>query len=762
MRQTDRRNGLPTVILAMTLYIVIMGTTDVRAQSEAQAASGPPLTVALLVDSDTNRCYDRGYTDAIERLATLERDEINARGGIAGRRLELLLLDSKREADLTIANLRTALRTPELLAIVGLSSSTRAEQAFNELGDEIGGSGVPFISNVSVGDIVNKYENVYSTRPSQEAERAPVMAAFANEMGFASVGFLGLRGVTYVDAIAGALKRSAIADRIVADHRITRLGNGARAELNGAQLDQALLDLKAQNPALVVLAVGTSRSGEVIAKMKAAAFTPAILLVGNLTYLPPDITQSYPNAMYQLDWDTVPEVDQDAVRSVVTGSNPEDWLFGGTKLPAAEGWQNGSCPQDYVVEPFSDTNLRAIAIGARFSDMVKLIAQSGQKAGSSASITQLRQALLDGIGKTYAAGRGSFRGRFENWSFYPDLRVRAATPFVIILPQGLGRTQLAPIQFARTRSGTLRRVDTLYLDVDMIRTRDIDNDRKSFFAEFYLAMRANSRLGIEDLSFTNAFIDPRTNGPQLAIEVVHPGGASDAYPESMQLYRISGVFRFQPDFSAYPFDSQQFSIDIQPKNGDKPFVIQPPPPALRDAALAVDNWWVASQYVSYLHDFVPVVDAFTHEPSIVPFYKTRFVWQLTRETTDYYLRVIIPLAFILIVAYLSIFIPQTHLEAIVTIQVTALLSAVALYLSLPQIDSDTATVSDRIFVLDYMMVSLMIVISILRINARVSQLRWLNYMLTSIHIVVIPIIVVGVVAVLLRALPTEAVRNILG
>ena len=57
---------------------------------------------------------------------------------------------------------------------------------------------------------------------------------------------------------------------------------------------------------------------------------------------------------------------------------------------------------------------------------------------------------------------------------------------------------------------------------------------------------------------------------------------------------------------------------------------------------------------------------------------------MKRQTTDYFLRVVVPLGFILIVAYLSIFIPRAHFEAIVTIQVTALLSAVALYLALPK------------------------------------------------------------------------------
>jgi hypothetical protein len=228
----------------------------------------------------------------------------------------------------------------------------------------------------------------------------------------------------------------------------------------------------------------------------------------------------------------------------------------------------------------------------------------------------------------------------------------------------------------------------------------------------------------------------------------------------MRIYRISGRFRFNPDFANYPFDSQQFSIDIQPRSGDKQFIIQPPPLDLRDPALNVENWDVASQYVSYADAFVPVVDAFTHEPSIVPFYETRFVWQMTRETTDYYLRVLVPLMFILIVAYLSIFIPQSHLEAIITLQVTALLAAVALYLSLPQVDSDTATVSDRIFVLDYMMVSLMIFISIMRINVREHKWRLLNKALVVTHAVLIPALVVVSAGLILDALPVETVREL--
>ena len=74
------------------------------------------------------------------------------------------------------------------------------------------------------------------------------------------------------------------------------------------------------------------------------------------------------------------------------------------------------------------------------------------------------------------------------------------------------------------------------------------------------------------------------------------------------------------------------------------------------------------------------VDAQTLEPSVVPFYKASFVWLMSRQTTDYFLRVVVPLGFHSDHRLHVDLHRRAHFEAIVTIQVTALLSAVALYL----------------------------------------------------------------------------------
>src|SRR4029453_4783245 len=82
-----------------------------------------------------------------------------------------------------------------------------------------------------------------------------------------------------------------------------------------------------------------------------------------------------------------------------------------------------------------------------------------------------------------------------------------------------------------------------------------------------------------------------------------------------------------------------------------------------------------------------------------------------------------------------------HFEAIVTIQVTALLSAVALYITISKVDSDEATVSDKIFLFDYMLISLMIGISILRVNRPLGRVPHLDAALGVIHVVLIPVLV---------------------
>lgn len=729
--------------ILMAVVAVAVGAStppSVEAADDAEAAQRPPLSVPVFLSSRDDLCYDNGQVAAIKRLAKQAQRRINRNGGVAGRRLQLMFLDDQRDQKTTAANMALALSDPQTLAMIGMSNSTRAKAAFDAAGKDLKKSGIPFISDISVGSLIADYPNVFTTRPSEDEERMPVIAEFVKQMKIARPAFIGLESALASSNFGDALTKLLGTGGMAADHRLHTVGDDI---LDPGELASAIADLKSKNIDFLFLSVGSSRTKDVLKQLKNANLTPPVFITGRLASLGLDGDAAYPNDIYQLAWDGFPDVDSDRLRKLISESpNPDVWIFEGAKNSAAPGWKSGKCKprdEDVPLSVVGDDNMRALSVGTQYADMVGLIAEAARGKNAATSIPELRSLIIQRLQSAYALGRGTFQGQFDNWSFQPSSRAAARTPMILMLPRGLGHTQLAPVQFTHLRNNKMQRIDTLYADIDLIRTEHIDDNEKTFLADFYLSMNDRGGASIDQIEFANAYLEPGSNDRQITVRPIHDGGKSEAFPDHMKIYRISGKFLYEPQLLDYPFDTQRFSIDIQPKHGNAPFIVQPPPQNLRDRIVSVDGWVPKDQYVGYDEDFVRTVDAQTLEPSVVPFYKANFVWLMKRQTTDYFLRVVVPLGFILMIAYLSIFISTHHFEAIVTIQVTALLSAVALYLALPKLDANVETLSDRMFLFSYLMLSVIIAITIARVNKWVEPIGWLRKLLSLLHIVGVPL-----------------------
>jgi hypothetical protein len=64
---------------------------------------------------------------------------------------------------------------------------------------------------------------------------------------------------------------------------------------------------------------------------------------------------------------------------------------------------------------------------------------------------------------------------------------------------------------------------------------------------------------------------------------------------------------------------------------------------------------------------------------------------------------------------------------------------VALYLALPKLDANVETLSDRMFLFSYLMLSVIIAITIARVNRLVAPIGWLRKSLGFLHIVGLPL-----------------------
>jgi hypothetical protein len=318
-------------------------------------------------------------------------------------------------------------------------------------------------------------------------------------------------------------------------------------------------------------------------------------------------------------------------------------------------------------------------------------------------------------------------------------------------PAGQTGSTLAPIQYIRSGAAGLARVPVLYIHLNMVRIFHVDSSEKSFEAEFFFTMRSEQVVPIEEIEFTNAELSKETALPLIKLrEVLHEGDPSQGEAVT-RVYKVNGLFRFEPDLRKYPFDQQVFSISFQPATTSAPFFIQPPSEAVRSHQFTVDGWGIENHYVGTNELIIRSIAGTAGAERIIPYYNFNYTWVMERQVIDYVLRVIVPLTLILIVAYVSVFIPRVEFEAIMGIQVTSLLAAIALYFALNQPGADDATLSDIIFVMAYAAISSLIVLTVLEVNTTVAKSSTALRLIHLVQVYLVPIVALATIGFVLAS-----------
>lgn len=711
-----------------------------------EPGKGQSLRVGVFISSDANHCYTPGIVHAVKHFSKRLADRINRRGGIDGRKLSLTFLDDFEQTDVAVANVKQVAEDPATIGMIGISSSTRGEAIFKALGPQLREQAIPFITEISLDSIFADDPSVF-TMTSSVRNEVEVVRKVITDGGFQRPVFVGLDDDLYSIALGDGLKEIPGGPPLAGSHR---------APVRDYKLDAASAaflanEIAAEQPDIILLAIHSVPSATLLDQLAQRGITaPAFVLLGRIPSVAAQLVgKPYPGAMSQIAREGVPNVYNERLRRWIWRSPKDTWIFDDTVNEDAPGWKSGACEarnEEAARQIFDAANRRSIARGTQYRDMLRMITDAARSAPKKSNVPELRRHIGERL-RSFVEGRQILKGLWENWAFTTG-RTAAEDTLILSKQPGDDETTLAPVQYRRI-NGTLQRSTTVYTSIDLISMSRIDTNDRSFDAEFYLSMKsADNSIGIDNVEFTNAYRSQAGEKRLVVARQIHDGGSDSNFPPDVKLYKVSGKFEFDPELRNYPFDTQRLSVSFQPANAAQAFLIQPPAPKAEQADVAVDGWELKEQYVGSDQDIVPTIGASLSDRRIVPFYKFNATWVVKRVAVDYYLRVVVPLAFILLVTYFSAFLPHARFESIMAIQVTALLSAIALYLALPKVDSDQATLSDKIFMLTYAAVSVMIGLSILKDNLRRERSR-LTLAVKFVQQIVFPITTVAFIAVTL-------------
>ena len=172
--------------MLLLVRLILLSVVLVFGRGSAQATEQPPVIIGL--DADMSAVAVEGG-EAIKQGALLAIAEINVRGGVLGRPLQLKIMDHRGNPARGISNIKTLAEQPNLLAVLG---GVHTPVALAEL-PTIHEHEVIYLGPWAAGTAIvdNGYAPNYVYRLSvRDEEAAKVMLKHASQRGFKTVGLV--------------------------------------------------------------------------------------------------------------------------------------------------------------------------------------------------------------------------------------------------------------------------------------------------------------------------------------------------------------------------------------------------------------------------------------------------------------------------------------------------------------------------------------------------------------------------------------------
>ncbi|WP_299701355.1 ABC transporter substrate-binding protein [uncultured Pontibacter sp.] len=607
--------------------------------------------------------------------------QINQQGGVDGRELRVKYLDDEGSPETAQQVVRETMNDSHLIGYVGCWSSTRSKAISNLVGP----SRIPFIGGYALTPLFEDFPTMYT------AERGILdLSAVYGELisEYRRPAFVGKKGDLYSLALFQKMQEvTSQQDNMQLVHHKWFSGDHTYTPTELDSLSSALISKDAD---FLVISFESGITSYIIKELRNAGIhIPIYTALGDLGFVTSQADGLSVGELYDLNVIGVPGTFNLRLQEQIPAFRKEVQR--------------------------SETLELQLSFGARLADSIGLLAEAARSSASKGPDLPIRERINYGMTQ-YIGGERIYRGWFNDWYFTPD-RAIAGDVLLAWKPKATAYHMLAPQQYMHLND-TLRKVPVLYTHMDMVHINRVSDTEGSFYATFYFEVTSAGQFAVEQLDFTNAARSETSHEYLLDIKPIRQRRLSGEHPLYNYLYKISGKFIFEPDLRNYPFDQQRFSISFQPSSALTPFLVQPSHPSSRDTVFEVRGWNYSGHYVGFDHDIISSFNTFEFSRQTIPYYKFNYTFVLSRARIDFFLKVFTPLLVILTITYFSVYIPLHRFETLEAIQVTSLLASIALYFSAYKPEMEFATISDKIFIFTYIMITSLIGTSILQFVKR--------------------------------------------
>ena len=235
-------------------------------------------------------------------------------------------------------------------------------------------------------------------------------------------------------------------------------------------------------------------------------------------------------------------------------------------------------------------------------------------------------------------------------------------------------------------------IPVTYIYLDVLRITNISIEEEIFSCDMFLDIISKKEKPLKNLRFNNlSALNTNFIANEISSNIDHKSNLISTR------YHVIGNFEFHAIASNYPFDSQYLYLSITAQNG----ILQPIPEELIDTNFDLNGWEIVNVQSGVLRSKNYLSQSSALERIVQVEEEVRVGWLIKRSSSMTVLKIGIPLFFLTLLVYYTLFLPIDELADAMAYLTTAFLSGIALYFSTERPQPLVMTTIDHIFAFFY-------------------------------------------------------------